>query len=107
MTWRDEAACGTPPEGMETAWIDEAHPSKEIAEEICDSCPVRKLCLLDAVKDTRSQGLRAGMWFDTGRLWRKDRQKLLVDFGIQIARSRSREWTRHGENEEMHEVRRG
>lgn len=91
--WREEAACHEASNGaplLSTAWIDENHPLRDYAEEICDTCPVKFLCAISAVKDPEAEGLRAGAYFSNGRVPTNEAQKL-VGLGLKVAtRQRTR-----------------
>lgn len=82
--WRDKAACATP-ENKKKYFIERDiwfHPDEEdpnydpeqvaadeqIALSICATCPVRDLCLRDALEDQRIDGTRGGL---TERMTRK------------------------------------
>lgn len=67
--WRDESECywrAKKDAFLESAWVDEEHPLKSAAKQICLSCPVRLLCLQDALDDEEAQGIRGGYEFDGG-----------------------------------------
>jgi hypothetical protein len=93
--WRDESACGEiykDPDKTEyaNAWIQEDHPLRAEATAICADCPVRYLCIKDAMEEKTldnelaAHGLRAGVFFDRGRLLSQDRAKAQREFGLKI-----------------------
>ncbi len=61
-------------------WTDERSRDKEYARFICEECPVRSLCLLDAVEDPTAEGIRGGFEFTSGGLLKKEREKLRRSF---------------------------
>jgi hypothetical protein len=92
--WRTEAACNSITNGgaaildsalvdLEAAWINENHPARRHAENICATkCPVRFLCGLDAAQDPESEGLRAGFYFSNGRVPHAEARQMKHILGI-------------------------
>ena len=69
--WRDKARCFTLAQEndfLETAWVDEEHPFQEMAKKVCLGCPVRNMCLQDALEDEEAEGIRGGYLFESGRI---------------------------------------
>jgi WhiB family redox-sensing transcriptional regulator len=63
-TWSDRAACkSVPPEHVEFFFADlpEFAGGLETARGYCASCPVRALCLEDAIIKGRRVGIRGGL----------------------------------------------
>lgn len=101
--WRDQAKClpiAQADPSMETAWDNietgtwkksEHNPSPlaPIAEEICvNQCPVRELCLKDAISDNEADGLRGGYRFEFGTVSRRVAQDIFNEFGLRARVSR-------------------
>ena len=75
--WRDKAACATPenkqkyftqrdiwfhPDPQDPEYDAEQSAADEVlAKSICSTCPVRDLCLRDALEDQRIDGTRGGL----------------------------------------------
>lgn len=60
LTWRDEAACldvGT------EAFFSDDRGVQELAKSICAGCPVRNVCLADALESPADEdwGIRGGL----------------------------------------------
>jgi hypothetical protein len=53
---------------LDAAWVDETGPFKGAARKICLSCPVRAICLQDALDDEEAEGMRGGYWFEGGKI---------------------------------------
>lgn len=119
--WRDEASCNfivKVDKSMETAWdnidvgtwqktITEPDPKADIAKILCFDCPVRELCLRDAVNDNEAEGIRGGYRFENGTVSRSDARKIFHEWGIRTkvskkARDKSEDVI---ESEEVPEVR--
>lgn len=78
-TWEEEADCAVAAKTIpmiNTAWDSTTDPMSPQAIEICESCPVRELCLIDAVRDPMSQGIRGGFMFSMGRIHFKDEKRI-------------------------------
>jgi hypothetical protein len=80
--WRDDAACATPPFGMENAWVSDEPELEHKARAICSGCKVAYACLLDAMVDQDSEGIRSGYRFQAGGLPTRDRTRLRNDYGF-------------------------
>lgn len=95
--WRDDAVCATPtnrriffeerdiwfhPDKEDPAYDEEqVRKDQTTALSLCFSCPVRDLCLRDALEDQRIDGTRGGLTEDMTR------ETLSVDeFGKEIRR---------------------
>lgn len=84
MPWRAEAEClkrvhEEPILGG--AFLYEKHALADFAQKIClEDCPVRALCLKDALLDKASEGWRAGVFFDKGCLSEEDSKNLQNEF---------------------------
>jgi len=79
---------------MENAWIDEEGPLLEEAAKICKDCPVRKMCLQEAIDSAdrpmlEETGVWGGFLFLRGIVSRKDARTIKEDFGI-TAKTRRR-----------------
>lgn len=75
--WRDKAVCATPENKQKyfiegDVWFhpdeddpdynpEQAAKNEEIARAMCGKCPVRDLCLRDALEDQRIDGTRGGL----------------------------------------------
>lgn len=94
--WRADAACRAAVKedpSLSTAWdnVDEGtweknkyvpDPQADVARKICDACPVRGLCLLDALSDNEAEGIRAGFRFERGYVTKHDARKIFAEFGV-------------------------
>lgn len=83
--WRMKSACHKVTEVdplFQTAWIVKGDVGSETAVSICEGCPVRALCLIDALSDPEASGLRAGYFFDYGVVSKKDARAILNEVGI-------------------------
>lgn len=81
--WRKEAACFEESRSgafMDDAWINDSSSMKDLAIDVCLTCPVRTECLMDALTDEAAEGVRGGYSFSTGALMRGDREKLRREF---------------------------
>lgn len=93
--WRERAECNTHTqvaEIMSNAWIEEQHFAAETARDICvNDCPVRDSCLIAAIADPESYGLRAGYFFKNGGLTRADSNAVRAEMGVIVrVRQKSR-----------------
>lgn len=89
-TWRESSACYAYIREVEifrSVWI--AKPDepfnfgRDVAKKICiGQCLVRTECLIDALADPESQGIRAGFDFDGGLVKAGDRRKIIKEFGL-------------------------
>jgi hypothetical protein len=64
------------------AWISYDSPNKAKAIIICKSCPVRDMCLSDAVQDKAAEGIRGGFYFHRGKVIASDAEKIKAAFGL-------------------------
>ena len=83
--WRQKSACHKVTEVdplFQTAWIVRGDVGSESAKVICEGCPVRTLCLIDALMDPEASGLRAGYFFDYGVVSKKDARAILDEIGV-------------------------
>jgi len=73
-TWIDKAACAVSDLRKVNAWDSDHAEYRDLAIEICDQCPVRKMCYDDAVSDPDSDGIRASVLFKMrpARTFRED-----------------------------------
>jgi hypothetical protein len=53
------------------------------ATEICKTCPVRKMCVPDAVADQTAMGNRGGYAFDKGVVTAREADKIAKEFGLE------------------------
>jgi Transcription factor WhiB len=70
---------------LDTAWIDETHPYQDEAIEICLECPVRLLCLQNALEDEEAEGIRGGFWFDSGTVPVADARHISTKLGLTLS----------------------
>lgn len=66
-------------------WEEENYvpdPQEFVAKNICFECPVRELCLRDALTDNEAEGLRAGFRFERGYVSKDDSRKIRKEFGL-------------------------
>lgn len=92
--WREDSACSAAVEEnpiIVSAWDDENSPMRTIADSICESCPVRMICLVDAIEDENSFGNRGGFFFDRGAVSTREHRNLGRNLGLQ---ARKRQKTR-------------
>ena len=94
--FREDAAClkaSKEEPAVQTAWdnIDEGtwekdnyvpSPLAQVAKQICLSCPVRELCLVDAIEDNEAEGIRGGYRFENGYVMREDARKIYGQFEL-------------------------
>lgn len=81
--WREDTPClqkSTENADLASAWINENHVLKAIAEETCVNCEVRTQCLASALREGNAEGLRGGFWFSTGALLSTDRKRFRREF---------------------------
>lgn len=83
-TWEDNAQCAevvsTLPH-MQNAWDGERTVTEHVAINICkNQCPVRVECLLDAIADPSSEGVRGGYHFSRGSMLGSEREVLRREF---------------------------
>lgn len=82
--WIADASCRIAVEEdplLSTAWDEHDNPLIKEAKTICDSCPVRKQCLEDALNDEEAYGMRASVFFKFGSLLAKDNRAIQKEFG--------------------------
>lgn len=80
---------------METAWdnIDTGegftyvpHPLASVAERICkEKCPVRDLCVRDALTDGDVEGIRGGFRFHMGRVSSRDAYAIKREYDVKVS----------------------
>lgn len=91
--WRDEGSCASvlqdDPE-IADAWTNEFSPFMAEAREICAECPVRLLCLKDAVEDEEAMGIRAGYHFYMGSVIVPEAREIVREIGRRPLRLRQR-----------------
>lgn len=92
MSWEDDAFCrdaiALQPE-LVTAWDNIDHgekylpdPQEDVAKRICAACPVRDMCIQDAVQSEISEGIRAGYRFHMGWVSRAEAREIQKEFGL-------------------------
>lgn len=89
-SWRPDAACAwaiADNRDLAAAWDSEDHTYAFIARTICMTCPVRRECILDAVRDPEAEGLRGGIMFTSGGVSTMDGAMIRREFGVR-ARTR-------------------
>jgi len=77
--WRDEGTCKDNygnDEFAPDAWVSEFSISFDQERKACRECKVRMECLVDALMDPDSEGLRGGFYFEQGKLSREDARDL-------------------------------
>lgn len=83
--WRDRAACnekaGTG-DFAPNAWVDEYSLSVKAENEVCEACPVKDICLMDAILDPDAEGRRATFYFEQGKLTRAEAHRLWIEHKI-------------------------
>lgn len=94
--WRDMASCAfvvkAEPE-TQTAWdnidvgtwektVTEPDAQADVAKILCFDCPVREMCLRDALKDIEAEGIRAGYRFENGTVSKHDARKIFNEWGL-------------------------
>lgn len=94
VQWRDEAACASaldlnPDMAKPNAWLREENFFVDTVKRICGDCPVRLLCLKDAIDDKEAEGWRAGFYFDEGYLTPADNRAMNSVYHL-TARTRRR-----------------
>jgi len=92
--WRVDALCPVAVQSepsLMTAWDNifegwdvpyGVDPQENIAREICAGCPVRRDCLIDAIQDNESEGLRAGFRFNQGNVSKEDARVIFKEFSL-------------------------
>lgn len=91
-TWITEASCRKAvieDPLLATAWDEPDNPLIREAKTICDSCPVRRECVVDALNDEEAYGMRASVFFKFGSLLAKDNRSIKKEFGY-ATRTRKR-----------------
>lgn len=85
-SWRWKAKCHEEVQAqpfLDAAWNVKNDDNAKHAKSVCETvCPVRIDCLVDALQDKKAEGLRAGFFFDSGVVSRKDAKKILAEFGL-------------------------
>lgn len=87
--WRKGAACHKAliaDPTLRSAWFDQFDEEYERGKKICLGCPVRDLCLQDALNDPEAEGLRGGYWFDSGILPVSDAREIRDTMGLRLSR---------------------
>lgn len=92
--WRAEAACRAeflqdPLAALMWDTTDRSSLAFKRASEICKTCPVRDLCVPDAVADSTSNGVRGGFGFHKGTVLATDAERIKNEFGLTAARRAS------------------
>lgn len=97
--WRDKSLCDSViinhPQ-MGSSWINEEDSNIAEAKKVCAKCPVRAMCLIDALQDSQSEGLRAGYYFSNGTLSKEDLRQLWLNDRL---RGRTRRKTNEDEDD--------
>lgn len=91
-SWRDEADCALAADsipGMENAWVSSDPELQRRAIAICETCPVREMCITSAVHSGDARGIRGGFFFMHGRVLSEDAWAIKKLFGVR-ARIRQR-----------------
>ncbi len=57
-------------------------PQALVAKNICFACPVRELCMRDALTDNEAEGIRGGYRFERGYVSKEDARKMYQEFGM-------------------------
>lgn len=81
--WRKKALCLARSQNdpaLMKIWVDQNSEFHFIAEEVCDVCPVREACIMDALKDPRSEGIRGGVYFYSGKVDAEGQKKIREKF---------------------------
>jgi hypothetical protein len=99
--WRARAKCYKERNNIDLlrAFVDDNEDDfSEYCRKLCiEACPVRKLCLMDALADPEAEGIRAGYHFYQGRVSKDDRDAMLQRFqGLrksQIRVKNARKWS--------------
>lgn len=83
--WRDDADCNSYPSEVFYGTLEKPLSAKEsrMAKEICGACPVRRDCLITALRDKEEHGIWAGttrlerrrMLRESGNDWRSAMQR--------------------------------
>lgn len=92
--WRSEAACREqfledPAFALKWDSTDRKSVEFQAASEVCKDCPVRYLCVEDAVADPTARGNRGGFAFVKGVVCRTDAARIESELGL-TARTRAR-----------------
>jgi hypothetical protein len=85
--WESKAACRKKiieQPFLEAAWVDELGPFKGAAKKVCLSCPVREICLQDALDDPEAEGMRGGYWFEAGKIPVGEAREVQETMGLKI-----------------------
>lgn len=92
MSWEEQADCRQAVElvpELKTAWDNIDHgekylpdPQEDVAKRVCAECPVRELCVRDAVVSEVSEGIRGGYRFHMGWVSRAEAREIQKEFGI-------------------------
>lgn len=87
--WRADSSCHKATEEnplLLNAWISELGLNRHQAKKICRSCPVKLICLAEALQDPHAEGMRAGYWFSNGKLTAQDRHEIERLYGLTTSR---------------------
>lgn len=64
-------------------WTNENDPAEEPARYVCKKvCPVRAICLGDAIHDPDSFGMRGGFFFIKGKVTYREGREIEKEFGM-------------------------
>lgn len=81
----DEVAAEDPVLGL--SWMIRGGTGSKEAKRFCKTqCPVRTECLIDALTDPASEGLRAGFFFEAGVVRKQDARDIADEYGV-VART--------------------
>ncbi len=83
--WRERSLCHRYLEVNPTfieAWSEKVGQRRIIAQQICEACPVRIDCLLDALSDDDAEGMRGGFFFQAGVTTRVDQRRIQELTGV-------------------------
>lgn len=89
--WHAASACApvtVARKEMGAAWLDQFHARQVEAKEICATCPVRELCVRDALEDRHAEGLRGGVFFEAGQVTQEGAREIRKKFAILVPEKR-------------------
>lgn len=94
--WREDAAClksaqleptlQTAWDNIDVGWEQDSVPDEmaDVAKTICSACPVRKKCLVDAISDNESEGIRGGFRFEQGNVSKEDARLIWSEYSLRV-----------------------